>query len=162
VTCHSCKIEAVKAGKDRNDVQRSKCQQCGKRFSEAQQKPFGVDVRLLERDSLPNPPLPCGRQQCARYSRLCGVEPRTVLNMLTLAGEVCERLFENHLRNVQVKDLELDEFWTFVGCKQRQLTPERFEKGMTSSAWSARPNWWWLGISVRGTSLRSSYPWLRT
>ena len=46
MTCHSCRIEAVKAGKGRNQIQRYKCQQCGKRFSEPQQKPFGADVRL--------------------------------------------------------------------------------------------------------------------
>jgi transposase-like protein len=46
VTCHSCRIEAVKAGRGRNQVQRYKCQQCGKRFIEPQKKPFGADVRL--------------------------------------------------------------------------------------------------------------------
>jgi len=30
----------------RNRVQRWKCQQCGRRFSEPQEKPFGADVRL--------------------------------------------------------------------------------------------------------------------
>jgi transposase-like protein len=47
VTCHDCRIEMVKAGfYGKNKVQRYKCQQCGKRFAEPQQKPFGVDVRL--------------------------------------------------------------------------------------------------------------------
>ena len=46
MTCHSCRIEAVKAGKGRNEAQRYKCQQCGKRFTEPQEKPFGEDVRL--------------------------------------------------------------------------------------------------------------------
>lgn len=58
-------------------------------------------------------------------ARLCGVEKRTVLNVLTLAGEVCQRLFTEPVRNVRVRDLELDEVWTFVGCKQKRLTPER-------------------------------------
>ena len=47
MTCHNCHIEMVKAGfYGRNKVQRFKWQQCGKRFSEPQQKPFGEDLRL--------------------------------------------------------------------------------------------------------------------
>lgn len=46
MTCHYCKTEAVKAGFHKSGVQRWKCQQCGKRFQDAQQKPFGADSRL--------------------------------------------------------------------------------------------------------------------
>lgn len=136
MTCHNCKIEMVKAGKGRNDVQRFECQQCGKRFSEPQQKPFGADSRLPKETV-------CRILHCLvegnsvrGTARLCDVEPRTVLNMLTLAGEACERLFEQRIHNVQVADLELDEVWTFVGCKEKRLTPERFEQGMRGDAYT--------------------------
>ena len=48
MTCHNCRIDTVKAGfyGKTNRVQRWKCQQCGKRFADAQEKPFGADVRL--------------------------------------------------------------------------------------------------------------------
>ena len=46
MTCHNCRTETVKAGKGRNGLQRYKCQQCSRRFSEAHEKPFGEDVRL--------------------------------------------------------------------------------------------------------------------
>lgn len=69
-------------------------------------------------------------------ARLCDVEKRTVLNILTLAGEVCERLFTERVRNVRVHDLELDEVWTYVGCHQKRLTPERIEKGMVGDAYT--------------------------
>jgi IS1 family transposase len=35
-----------------------------------------------------------------------------------------------------VSDLECDEIWTFVGCKEKRLTPERFEKGMRGDAYT--------------------------
>jgi transposase-like protein len=38
----------VKAGKGRNQVQRYKCQQCGKRFTEPQEKPCGENVRIKQ------------------------------------------------------------------------------------------------------------------
>jgi transposase-like protein/IS1 family transposase len=124
MTCHSCRTEAVKAGRGRNDVQRFKCQQCGKRFSEPRQKPFGADVRLPKATV-------CRILHCLvegnsvrGTARLCDVEKRTVLNMLTLAGEACERLFTQRIKNVRVADLELDEVWTYVGKHQRRIRPD--------------------------------------
>jgi hypothetical protein len=59
-----------------------------------------------------------------------------MLTLPMLAGEACEKLFEQRIRNVEVADLELDEVWTFVGCKEKRLTPERFEKGMRGDAYT--------------------------
>ena len=92
MTCHSCRIETVKAGKNRKNVQRYKCQQCGKRFIEPQEKPFGTDVRLpKERVVMILRCLVEGNSVRSK-ARLCDVEPKTVLSMLKLAGENCERI----------------------------------------------------------------------
>lgn len=70
-------------------------------------------------------------------TRLCDVEKRTVLNILKLAGENCERLLIERIRNVKVQDsLELDEVWTYVGCHQKRLTPGRVERGMVGDAYT--------------------------
>ena len=126
----------VKAGLGRNQVQRYKCQQCGKRFSEPRQKPFGADVRLPQETV-------CRILHCLvegnsvrGTARLCDVEKRTVLNILKLAGGTCERIATEKVRNVKVADLELDEVWTYVGCKQKRLTPARVQKGMTGDAYT--------------------------
>ena len=125
MTCHNCRIEMVKAGTfGKKRIQRYKCQQCGKRFAEPQETSFGADVRppaekvtmilhcLVEGNSIRS------------TGRLCDVEKRTVLNLLKLAGENCERFMAQHIQAVPVKHLELDEVWTFVGKKQKRLTPE--------------------------------------
>ena len=136
MTCHNCRIEMVKAGRGRNQVQRFKCQQCGKRFSERHQKPFGEDVRLsAEKVKMILHCLVEGNS-VRGTARLCGVEPKTVLSILKLAGENCEQLLTERIHNVRVRDLELDEVWTFVGCKQKRLTPERIEKGMAGDAYT--------------------------
>ena len=119
MTCHNCQIETVKAavyGKAR--IQRFKCQQCKKRFSELPQKPFGADVRLpLEKVRMILHCLVEGNS-VRSTGRLCDVEKRTVLNMLTLAGRTCERLLTERIQNVRVRDLELDEIWTYVQKKE--------------------------------------------
>jgi transposase-like protein len=52
VTRHNCKTDMVKAGKGRYELQRYKCQRCGKRYTEPHEKPFGEDVRLEEHQNL--------------------------------------------------------------------------------------------------------------
>src|SRR5258708_4561913 len=123
MTCHNCKIETVRAGRGRNSVQRWKCQQCGKRYSEPRQKPFGANVRLPQETG-------CRILHCLvegnsirGTARLCDVEKRTVPNMLTLGGEACQRLFTEKVRGVKVADLELDEIWTYVGKHQKRIMP---------------------------------------
>ena len=56
--------------------------------------------------------------------RLCNVEPKTVLSILTLAGERCERVMARKIVNVQVRDVEADEVWSFIGKKEKRVRPE--------------------------------------
>ena len=114
----------VKAGfYGKQQVQRWKCQQCGKRFSEPPQRPFNADVRL-PRDKVAMI-LHClvEGNSVRSTARLCDVEKRTVLTLLTLAGERCERFMENILRDVPVRDLQLDECWSYVLKKEGHKLP---------------------------------------
>ena len=56
-------------------------------------------------------------------ARLCGVEPKTVLTMLKLAGENCERIMARFVVNVPVKDVQCDEMWGFVQKKEIHKWP---------------------------------------
>src|SRR5689334_21562329 len=106
MTCHSCRIEVVKAGRARNGTQRFKCQQCRKRYTASPERVFGDDSRLAEETVLRILHcLPEGNS-VRSTGRLCDVEPRTVLSILTLAGERCERVMAEKIRNVQVRDVE--------------------------------------------------------
>jgi len=86
----------VKAGfYGKNKVQRYKCQQCGKRFAEPHQKPFGDDVRLpAEKVAMILHCLVEGNR-VRGTSRLCDVEKRTVLNVLKLAGSAANSFLRN-------------------------------------------------------------------
>ena len=48
----------------------------------------------------------------------------TILKLLVLAGEKCERIMATKIRNVQVRDVECDEIWSFIGKKEKRVRPE--------------------------------------
>jgi hypothetical protein len=50
--------------------------------------------------------------------RVTGPHQETVLDLLVLAGEKCERLMNERIKDVPVKDVEADEIWGFVGMKK--------------------------------------------
>jgi lambda repressor-like predicted transcriptional regulator len=51
--------------------------------------------------------------------RVTGVHRDTILRLLVLAGERCERLLADTITNLQVRDVECDEMWGFVGMKEK-------------------------------------------
>src|ERR1700692_4887593 len=119
MTCHNCSLEMVKAGYyGRNRVQRYKCQQCGRRLSEPQEKPFGADVRIPRAKVIMILHCLVEGNSVRSTSRLCDVGKRTVLNILRMAGDAGGRFLSARIKNVKVRDLELDECWAYVGKKE--------------------------------------------
>jgi IS1 family transposase len=51
--------------------------------------------------------------------RLTGIDQNTIMKILVLAGERCQRLLESKCRSVPVSDVQCDEIWGFVGCKEK-------------------------------------------
>lgn len=124
MTCHNCRTEMVKAGYYGNQrIQRYKCQQCGKRLSEPPQRPFNAGVRLPQEKVTIILHCLVEGNSVRSTSRLCNVEKRTVLNLLTLAGDHCERLLETRIQNVTVRDLQLDEIFGYVQKKEGHKRP---------------------------------------
>ena len=56
-------------------------------------------------------------------SRLTEVHVSTILKLLVKAGEKCEWIMANVVRNVPVRDVECDELWSFIGKKQKRVRP---------------------------------------
>jgi IS1 family transposase len=48
----------------------------------------------------------------------------TIMRLLVLAGEKCEKIIARHVRNINVRDVECDEIWAFVGKKEGHKKPE--------------------------------------
>ena len=59
--------------------------------------------------------------------RLTEVHHTTVLKLLVLAGEKCERIMAEKIRNVEVRDVEADEVWSYwiTNCINQHLAHYR-------------------------------------
>lgn len=55
----------------------------------------------------------------ASTSRIVGVAENSVLKVLASAGEACADYQDKHLRSLPCTQLQMDEVWTFVGCRDK-------------------------------------------
>ena len=54
--------------------------------------------------------------------RLTGVAKGTVLRLLADVGDACARYQDAVIRHVPARRVQVDEIWSFVGCKQKNVT----------------------------------------
>ncbi|HEV2383511.1 MAG TPA: IS1 family transposase, partial [Terriglobia bacterium] len=54
-------------------------------------------------------------------SRLVGVEHKTVMRVLLRIGDACGQLLNEHVRRIRAKRVQVDEIWTYVFKKQKNL-----------------------------------------
>src|SRR5207237_2655884 len=116
--CHSCGGPSVRYGKQRNGLRRFRCSACGKTRTEAHRRLFGA-MTVDEQKGLLALLLLVEGNSIRSTERICGIDRNTIMRLLVLAGERCERLMTARITNVPVAHLELDEVWSYVGCHQR-------------------------------------------
>lgn len=52
-------------------------------------------------------------------ARIVGIGKTAVIDLMTLVGERCRRFSEDNIVGVPVKDVQADELWSFVYCKEK-------------------------------------------
>jgi transposase-like protein/IS1 family transposase len=115
--CIPCQAPAKKFGKDRKGNQRYRCLTCRKTFSTRPERPLGA-MRLPEDKALLCLHLLCEGSSVRAVERITGVEKTTILKLLVQVGEGCERMLAEKVKDVPVKDVQADELFTFIRCKQ--------------------------------------------
>ncbi len=123
MTCHNCRSECKRFGKDRKGTQRFRCRQCSKTFLEPQEKPLEGMYLPIEKAELVLKLLVEGNS-VSTVERITEVHHTTILKLLVLVGEKCERIMAEKVRNVEVRDVECDEVWAYIGKKQKRVCPE--------------------------------------
>ena len=123
MTCHNCRIECKRKGHDRKGNQRYQCRQCSKTFLDPREDHLDGMYLPMEKAEMVLRLLLEGNS-VSSTERLTGVHHGTILKLLVLAGERCERLMARKIRNLAVRDVECDEVWSFIGKKEKRVRPE--------------------------------------
>jgi transposase-like protein len=117
MTCHVCRIDRKKHGKDRKGNQRFKCQQCAKTFLKPREKPLdNMYLPMAKAEMILK--ILCEGCSIRSIERLTDVHRYTILRLLVKAGERCEKLTGDKIRNIPCQNVELDEICGWVFCKE--------------------------------------------
>jgi len=117
MTCHSCQAACKRFGRHQNGLQRFRCRQCKKTFTEEHEKPLD-EMRLAPDRAVNILQLLLEGMSVRSVERVTGVHRDTILKLLVLAGNRCEALMQSKLQGLTAKDVEVDEIWGYVGKKE--------------------------------------------
>ena len=123
MNCPTCDVRCASFGKHRNGLRRFRCGECGKTYTEAHEKPLGEMTLPIEKAILVLRMLLEGAS-IRSVERTTDVHRDTIMKLLVLAGEKCEKIMAEKIRNVVVRDLECDEVWSWIAKKQKRVCPE--------------------------------------
>jgi transposase-like protein/IS1 family transposase len=116
MNCPKCGEPVQRFGKTRDGQQRYRCLDCSKTFSEPKplaristdpKKAAFVLQLLLEGTSI------------RATSRLTGLDKDTVQRIMERAGRQCYQFLADTMQNLRPAEIQCDEIFSFVGCKER-------------------------------------------
>lgn len=137
MTCPECSSETKKFGRHRNGLQRFRCKACRTTFTEDHAPSFRVEDYLKDKRGIMALKLLVEGCSVRTAERLTGIRRDTIIDLLLIAGERCERLMESLIRDVPVSDVQADELWSFVGKKEKRKTFEDDDMLGDSYCWVA-------------------------
>jgi transposase-like protein/IS1 family transposase len=115
----ACRHERTKMfGHNRNGSQRYRCLDCGVTWTEYRPHPIGSMKIPLDKAVMVLRTLLEG-VSVRSTARLTGIDRNTILDLLVLVGERCEAFWEKRMRSLPANDVEVDEIWGYVRCKNR-------------------------------------------
>jgi transposase-like protein len=127
VTCHNCQSLCRKFGKHRNGLQRYRCNQCRKTFTEDHATPLDTMRLPMDKAKLIIKLL-CEGCSIRSIERLTLVHRDTIMRLLLLAGERCTRLMKHQFTTVEVHRIQCDELHCFVGKRERRTSIEESDE----------------------------------
>jgi IS1 family transposase len=74
--------------------------------------------------------------------RMTGASKNTIAKLLVELGDACSKYMSDHLTNLRCERLQVDELWSFVGCKQKNVTVKKLEAGICGDIWT------WVAIDA--------------
>lgn len=131
--CPHCKTECKKFGffNRGENCPRYRCDICGKTFSDIPYRPLGRIKTPLGRVTQIINHLVEGVGMLAT-ARLTHVHKNTVQSILETAGSKCAFFLDHRVRQVTFPFVQVDEFFCFVGCKEKNNWTKDPERGRQS------------------------------
>jgi transposase-like protein/IS1 family transposase len=133
--CPNCKVTCKRFGRHRNELQRYRCLNCRKTFTEAHERGFRIEGYLQDPRGIMAIQLLVEGCSIRTVERITGIRAATVCELLVIPGQRCELLM-NSIRNVEAKDIECDEIWGYVGKKEGHKTMDEYENDTIGDAWA--------------------------
>ena len=106
-------------------MRRFRCPQCKRTYTEPH-KQFLGGMQVNEEKAILALKLLLEGSSLRSTERITGINVNTLMKLLVLAGEKCEKVMGRVIVNVPVKDVQADEIWGYVGKKEGHKLP--FEK----------------------------------
>ena len=78
----------------------------------------------------------CEGQSIRATVRLTGVSKNTIAKLLVTAGEACMAYQDRVLVNLNCKRIEVDELWSFVGSKEKNVPADKKNTGTMGDVWT--------------------------
>jgi IS1 family transposase/transposase-like protein len=135
--------EFKKHGRNSAGNQRFRCKACGTAWLETKPEPLG-NLRIELKDATTVLGMLLEGMSIRACSRLTGIHCDTIGNLILTAGENCQALLES-ISGVEVKDVEADEIWSFVGLKEKRRSMRGYDDSFGDS-------WTWIAVE-RNTKL---------
>src|SRR6185312_8739075 len=127
--CPSCQSETVKKHGNTTDRRpRFRCCDCRRVWVDAKlPKPARRPRRVSDEQVVTVLGLLCEGVSVRAVERLTGLQQRTILRLLVDLGDGCKRLLEERVKDVPVNDVEIDEIWSYIVCKESTKTRKGIE-----------------------------------
>lgn len=130
-------------GKTTSGATRYKCKDCGKTFTESTELFDGMRIGLDRAAQIIE--LICEGMSLRSVSRVTDTDVQTIIDLMVLVGERCEAYSDDVIRGIHVDDVQVDEIWQYVYCKQATAVQKKYVGGCGDS-------WCWTAIE-RNTKL---------
>jgi transposase-like protein/IS1 family transposase len=133
--CQQCANggHVIKWGKDSDGHQRYRCTLCRATFANRPVRPLGSHRIPLERGLLVLNLLTEGSSIRA-IERVTGTHRDTICRLLRTVGDRCADFLDS-IKDVEVKDVQADELWGFVGMKQKTKNRKQLTDPEIGDAW---------------------------